>query len=85
MTLVDDEFKDFAYSYDGKRYFVRLFKKVGMNIEANECTTIFCRRHSFDGEPSSVNIFSGLKIWHYNGLRHREGDLHAYESDHCDI
>jgi len=60
-------------------------KKVGMDIEANKYTSIFGRKHSFDGAPACIGIFSSVKIWYYNGLRHREGDLPAYESDYHTI
>lgn len=87
MTRIDDEFKQFAFSTTGKEYFVRLFKKEGIDIEANKYTSIFGRKHSFNDEPASVGIFSGTKIWFYNGLSHRHGqdDLPAYESDYSNI
>jgi hypothetical protein len=90
MTRIDDEFKEFAFSDIGKRHFVRLFKKVGMDIEANKYTSIFGRKHSFNDEPASINRFSGVKIWYYNGLRHRpdqdgQSDLPAYESRYCNM
>jgi hypothetical protein len=78
LTLIDEDFKKYAYSSVGISAFINAFYKCEirdgfMNRE------IFGHKHSFDDLPAyeSTIIFNAMNVWYYNGEIHRGHDKPA--------
>lgn len=52
--------------------------KIVKRFEDGEVRTLLGDRlHSFNGRASLVDPLNGLKTWHKNGMKHRDGDKPA--------
>lgn len=73
LTLIDDDFKKYAYSSAGISAFISAFYKCEIRdyIMYRE---IFGRCHSFDDLPAyeTTVIVDAMRIWYYNGEIHRD-------------
>lgn len=73
LTLIDEDFKKYAYSSAGINAFISAFYKCEIRdyIMYRE---IFGRCHSFDDLPAyeTTIMVDAMRIWYYNGEIHRD-------------
>jgi hypothetical protein len=78
LTLIDEDFKKYAYSDAGISAFIRAFYKCEIRNDIIH-RKIFGRGHSFDDLPAYECIVPGgtMRMWYYNGEVHRADDKPA--------
>jgi hypothetical protein len=96
FLLYDEEFKKYVFTREGRNTYISNFAKIENSHDKStkfyvfECfmtnsniITLFGRYNSVYDKPSLVN--NGIKIWHRNNIRHRDGDKPAYNSKEYSI
>lgn len=78
LTLIDEDFKKYAYGDAGISAFINAFYKCEIR-DGFMYREIFGRSHSFDDLPAcvSIDVFDGIRQWYYNGEFHRANDKPA--------
>lgn len=75
LYRVDERFREYAQSYEGKHEFIQLFAER-QTIWLISSIRLFGFLHSIFGEPAFVH-FGVSKSWYYRGRFHRDNDLPA--------
>ncbi len=68
LVLTDDRFREYAYTYAGRKQFIDLFTVITIG----ECTTyrLFDKLHRDDG-PAIIHS-TGKRNWYIQGKLHRD-------------
>lgn len=83
LTLIDERFKEYAYTRPGINTFVAIAKSIYITRGCSYMK-IFGKLHSINDEPAFVSN-NGVQKWYYNGSLHRADDKPAViypESNH---